>query len=211
MEIDPTVVEFARRYFDLHPRVNVVVTDALSYIPRLLKLPKFQYIIHDVFTGGAEPAALFTKEFLAMLADVLAPDGIIAINYASDLRLPSAGLVFRTVSSVFPSCRLFREEAPPAPGSENSESEFANMVLFCRKTAGQFKFREPEKLDFLRSGMREEALKPEWEIGLEPFLEAPGILTEGDTHSLEQWARKGAEGHWWVMRSVLPDQVWEMW
>ena len=39
----------------------------------------YDYIIHDVFTGGAEPIDLFTREFIMGLSDLLTPDGIIAI------------------------------------------------------------------------------------------------------------------------------------
>lgn len=39
----------------------------------------YDYIIHDVFTGGAEPVELFTEEFLRGLSDSLSIDGVIAI------------------------------------------------------------------------------------------------------------------------------------
>lgn len=39
----------------------------------------YDYIIHDVFTGGAEPVPLFTEGFLAGLRDLLKPDGVVAI------------------------------------------------------------------------------------------------------------------------------------
>ena len=39
----------------------------------------YDYIIHDVFTGGAEPVNLFTQEFLQGLSELLKPDGVIAI------------------------------------------------------------------------------------------------------------------------------------
>lgn len=39
----------------------------------------FDYIIHDVFTGGAEPIDLFTEEFLQSLNAMLKPNGVVAI------------------------------------------------------------------------------------------------------------------------------------
>lgn len=39
----------------------------------------YDYMIHDVFTGGAEPIELFTLEFLVGLSDLLKWDGVIAI------------------------------------------------------------------------------------------------------------------------------------
>lgn len=41
--------------------------------------PKYDYIVHDVFTGGAEPIELFTVEFLEGLKSLLKDDGAIAI------------------------------------------------------------------------------------------------------------------------------------
>ena len=43
----------------------------------------YDYIVHDVFTGGAEPIPLFTLEFLRGLDALLKEDGAIAI-----VRLP---------------------------------------------------------------------------------------------------------------------------
>lgn len=40
---------------------------------------KYDYIVHDVFTGGAEPLELFTLEFLRDLKSLLKEDGVIAI------------------------------------------------------------------------------------------------------------------------------------
>lgn len=40
---------------------------------------QYDYIVHDVFTGGAEPVDLFTVEFLGNLHKLLKPDGAIAI------------------------------------------------------------------------------------------------------------------------------------
>lgn len=44
----------------------------------------FDYIIHDVFTGGAEPIDLFTEEFLLSLNAMLKPSGVIAIVSSSN-------------------------------------------------------------------------------------------------------------------------------
>jgi spermidine synthase len=41
--------------------------------------PKYDYIVHDVFTGGVEPADLFTVEFIKGLGSLLKDDGAIAI------------------------------------------------------------------------------------------------------------------------------------
>ena len=80
MELDPVVIEYAQKYFEMHRNVTLVNQDALAFIDAALKQEtKYSYIIHDVFTGGAEPKALFTEAFLQALARSLEPQGFIAI------------------------------------------------------------------------------------------------------------------------------------
>lgn len=81
VEIDPVVHEFASKYFQLPKNHTAVIQDAVSYTDALAtQTPEaFDYIVHDVFTGGAEPIPLFTLEFLQNLHALLKPSGVIAI------------------------------------------------------------------------------------------------------------------------------------
>lgn len=82
VEIDPVVYDFARKYFALPLPAGhtLVIADAVSYASQLAKTErKFDYVVHDVFTGGAEPVDLFTLEFVRDLHSVLNPGGVIAI------------------------------------------------------------------------------------------------------------------------------------
>lgn len=74
--------KLATQYFDLPPNHVAVIEDATGFVKRAQKSPsthQYDYIIHDVFTGGAEPAELFTIEFLRDLSSLLKDDGVIAI------------------------------------------------------------------------------------------------------------------------------------
>ena len=81
VEIDPVVHRFAQTYFQLPTNHTPIIEDAVSYTARLAKEAntQFDYIVHDVFTGGAEPVPLFTLEFLQGLDALLKPEGVIAI------------------------------------------------------------------------------------------------------------------------------------
>ena len=81
VEIDPVVHEFASKYFQLPKNHTAVLQDAVGYTDKLaVQTPEaFDYIVHDVFTGGAEPIPLFTLEFLQNLYTLLKPQGVIAI------------------------------------------------------------------------------------------------------------------------------------
>ena len=75
--------EFATKYFDLPQNHTSIIGDAITVVGDMQKAKgarsTYDYIIHDVFTGGAEPINLFTREFIMGLSDLLRPNGIIAI------------------------------------------------------------------------------------------------------------------------------------
>jgi spermidine synthase len=80
VEIDPVVHDFATKYFALPTAHTKVIEDAVSYASKQAQAGvKYDYVVHDVFTGGAEPVDLFTYEFLQDLHTVLKPGGVIAI------------------------------------------------------------------------------------------------------------------------------------
>ena len=80
VEIDPVVHDFATKYFGLPTTHTRVIEDAVPFAQRMVSAGrKWDYIVHDVFTGGAEPVELFTLEFLQDLRSILNPGGVIAI------------------------------------------------------------------------------------------------------------------------------------
>lgn len=221
VELDPVVHHYATKYFNLSPDHTAVIDDAVSYVSTtsVTNAGSFDYIIHDVFTGGAEPVSLFTTEFMRGLYNLLTPDGVVAINYAGDLTLGSTKLVLNTIHAVFPACRLFRDT--PAPDAQiPEEPDFINMVVFCVKNDhGRGKravqFRDATYEDFLGSIARKNFLQPqkELEVKYEYVSEKKGgrVMGKKDVGELEKFHEEGAVSHWKIMRTVLPDGVWEMW
>ncbi|ROT34896.1 spermine/spermidine synthase family protein [Sodiomyces alkalinus F11] len=215
VEIDPVVHEFASKHFTFPANHTAVIDDAVSYTASLAETDaKFDYIVHDVFTGGAEPVDLFTLEFLQGLNTLLKPDGVIAINYAGDFMHPAPKIVVNTIKEVFPTCRIFRES--PEPDAETLAKEgqdFTNMVIFCKKTAGDITFRDPIPADFLGSRSRQAYLMPRHEVRESSFKssEDGGIMRKNETQKLAKWHQTSALGHWDVMRIVIPGKIWELW
>lgn len=72
---------YATKYFDLPRNHTKVISDAVSWVAHQAKAnpETYDYIVHDVFTGGAEPIPLFTIEFLQGLEALLKEDGAIAL------------------------------------------------------------------------------------------------------------------------------------
>lgn len=122
--------------------------------------------------------------------------------------------MLNTVRAVFPSCRLFREAALLEEG--DLTKDFTNMVMFCRKSASPLAFRDPVEEDFLGSQARKHHLLPRYEIQQSYFDRAAlsaerRVLTRDNTEILESYRQASALGHWRIMRTVLPDFVWEHW
>lgn len=90
------------------------------------------------------------------------------------------------------------------------------MVMFCQKAKGTLSFRSPTEADFLGSQARRRHLLPKHEIKDSYFdrvklSEKSKVLRRGQTEILEACQQESALGHWKIMRSVLPDVVWENW
>lgn len=181
--------DFATRYFDLPYNHTAVLQDAVSWVhgsaATLKDAPdssnaKYDYIIHDVFTGGAEPLPLFTFGFLQDLRSLLSTDGVIAINYAGDLQSVSTRRVLDTINTAFgKQCRMFRDQPPleessdSSPGSGGPDAEgdgydFLNMVIFCVNNPANHPlgFRDPVEADFLGAQSRRHYLLPKPQLEL---------------------------------------------
>lgn len=122
-------------------------------------------------------------------------------------------MVIQTILHVFPSCRIFRESEPPAEEEvRSSGQDFTNVVIFCKKSGGPLTFRDPVPDDFLRSRARNLFLVPRHEVTIGDFkAEEEGLLRGNGTGVLEAGQGASAVGHWEVMRTVIPDGVWELW
>jgi spermidine synthase len=108
IEIDPAVAEAARRWFHFEPTGIFLVGDARYEITRLTV--RYDLIVHDCFTGGAEPTHLLTKEMLGELRGLLKDGGVLALNYVgfrTGEGADAVSAVYRTLKSLFPSVRVF--------------------------------------------------------------------------------------------------------
>ena len=90
------------------------------------------------------------------------------------------------------------------------------MIMFCRKSTEEFSFRDPVELDFLGSPARQQYLKPQHEIPASYFKAGRQhkgeILRRGKiSPEMHKSTVDSAIGHWYLMRTVLPDVVWENW
>ena len=121
LEIDPAVAEAASKHFGFKPNGLAIVGDA-RYEIRHLKGP-YDLVIHDCFTGGSEPSHLLTVETLQQIKNLLAPDGIMALNFVAFGKgqgQQALASVSKTVAQVFSDQQLFISE----PGEDFNDFIF---------------------------------------------------------------------------------------
>ncbi|GAA5926024.1 hypothetical protein JCM10213_007349 [Rhodosporidiobolus nylandii] len=225
-EIDPEVYKAARTHFGVEEPAEVVLEDAVQWVDEQNDGGKlFDYIIHDVFTGGALPTSLFTFEFWASLKPLLHPAGVLAVNFAGSLASPSSKLILSTLLASFAHCRAF--EDTPQEKQPGEEDGFKNLVVFC--TPSWFlpvNLRAPLSSDYLQAPspivrQRVFATYAQHEVDLSRFRFGED---EWGRRERERWMfRKGMEGrmekmqkdevgmHWKAMEGVLPRETWARW
>jgi spermidine synthase len=95
IEIDPAVYNASRQYFGLPdlPSDRVFLEDARVVLAEkrqsalqngISSNEKYDYVVHDCFSGGGVPAHIFTVQFWEDLKVVMNPDGVVAV--VGDLR-----------------------------------------------------------------------------------------------------------------------------
>ncbi|MGH7336995.1 MAG: spermidine synthase, partial [Myxococcota bacterium] len=90
-EIDPAVIHLTRDdgYFtylqNSKARVDVIQGDGRISVARERErnAPPFDYLVVDAYSSDAVPVHLLTREALALYADTLAPEGLLAIHTSS--------------------------------------------------------------------------------------------------------------------------------
>ncbi len=123
VEIDPNVVEAARRFFGFHTKGDVYVEDARVHLARSGK--RYDYVLIDVFNGDGVPSHLVSREaFRAAKARLSERGGVLALNFHGrlDLRQGGTASVARTLLEVFDNVDLY-------PTFRPAEGAHGNVVI----------------------------------------------------------------------------------
>ncbi|KAA1089080.1 hypothetical protein PGT21_006394 [Puccinia graminis f. sp. tritici] len=224
VEIDPMVYEYAQTYFGFPtPDGGIFLEDARIYLDRQDRREggDFDYVIHDVFTGGSVPSSLFTLECWQAIRARLKDDGVLAVNFVGRPFSKAASLVLTTLFEIFRFCRAFSEDS----GGPISDSDYQNMVIFC-SPAGKPRFKKPIEIEgFEPSAHQSQVLnsfeKHEIDLGrlspdrLRQENQDQGslpseslILTDLNKAQLDRAQVHDALFHWEIMRKVLPHELW---
>ncbi|MCB1957552.1 MAG: fused MFS/spermidine synthase [Rhodocyclaceae bacterium] len=114
VEIDPLVLDMARRHFDFPREIPVHIEDARTYLARAGR--PFDFILLDVFNGDTTPGYLLSLEALHAVKARLAPGGVLALNLIGGVQGEEAMVpaIVRTLQAVFAGVSLHPAFAPAA-------------------------------------------------------------------------------------------------
>lgn len=200
VEIDPEIVRLAETHFAYVPTGAVHVQDARTFIRRTSS--RYDFIVHDTFTGGSTPEHLLSSEFIREVRERLRPGGILAVNLvgASEGPLsPHAASVVATLESVFAHVRAFRDAA-----REDDPEAIHNLALFAADAPIHFAdptllHRSPACASVLDSFQR-------WEVTDD--LHGHGVVITDDQNPLTQLAVPVSEAFRESMRRLYPREFW---
>ena len=137
VELDPVLYRYAREYFELPEPRNVYLMDARPFLDQKTTTTtststqspppthKYDYILHDVFTGGLVPSSLFSIQAWTLISTLLKPRGVVAVNFVGSLNSASTMAVFATLKKVYRHVAVFKEM------EEEGVDVVMNLVFFC--------------------------------------------------------------------------------
>lgn len=179
VEIDPTVSEFAVKYFGLdQDHCRVIEEDGRAYLRTTDQ--RYDVVVFDVAGGGSQPFHLFSKEAFEEAESVLAPGGIFALNligYQSGEHAVLTASVLRTALSVFDHGRTY---VVPSEEPGASDESLDNILMFFSNSP----FNESDP-----SGLTPKD-RIKWErlsngaISIDP---APGQIVTDDLNPMDRW------------------------
>ncbi len=119
VEIDPNVLDAARRFFSFRTQGAVYVEDARVHLSRAVR--RYDYVLVDVFNGDGVPTHLVSVEAFRAAKARLSDNGVLALNFHGRLDLARGGTaaVVRTLLEVFDNVDLYPAFRPSgsAPGN----------------------------------------------------------------------------------------------
>ena len=132
-ELDPAVVDVARRFFGLREdgRLKVTAEDGRRFLAR--RADRWDAIIVDAYFSDSIPFHLTTREFLQLVRSRLDPGGVLVANVIGSLRGDGSQLfraLWRTYRSEFPSLAVH-----PVMGPGDDGSSILNLILVATEGA----------------------------------------------------------------------------
>lgn len=126
VELDERIIDIAKKYFALDPKVTTVCKDARQFIN--VCEDKFDLILMDLFKAEEQPTHVITVESLAKVKQMLSRGGQLIINwhgYNKGKRGLGTAVVVNTLKQQGFNCKF-------AAGSDNEDTR--NIIIFASLT-----------------------------------------------------------------------------
>jgi spermidine synthase len=106
VELDPVVLELAKKYFGIkdEPNFQVVNRDGRLFLAE--SKDRYDIILIDAYRGPFVPFHLLTKEFYQIVKDHLAEGGVVAQNIEPSTMLFDSAV--KTINAVFPQLEFYK-------------------------------------------------------------------------------------------------------
>ena len=187
IEMDPSVVQAAERYFGYAPPPNhhVYVQDARTFL-RNNPTRYYDVVWVDVFARHLIPFHLTTQEFFKELRKHVHPEGAVTVNLASSdapANVRRAQAVFSTMQLVFAEVIAYEVAAPEWL---NTKKGSVNLIFFGGKPVQGM--RDSHFLGDLVRHMNRDRFPPEglaFFMSQEPVVLAPGDILTDDFSPLD--------------------------
>ena len=173
-ELDPEVVEVARRFFALpsDPRLQVAAVDGRIFVATTQN--RYDVVFLDAYFADSIPFHLTTREFLEEVRQRLQPRGVVASNIIGALSGQRSQLfrsMLKTIRAVFPTTYVL---AVGRTSGEAVDPVLRNLIVLATDRPQL----RPEEFRQLVAGAEEQGLIPKESAGLAWSLVTEPIATD---------------------------------
>ncbi len=186
VEVDPVVIDFATRYFDLRDPESVVCLDGRLFLQNLQESGLYNVILVDAFGSSSIPFHLTTTEAFQLLHSHLKKDGILAIN------LMTIGWHSKLVNSIATTLHQHFEHVLALPLDEPPNSLGNVILLASNHKIDMPEYWLPRPADFLYDGYLHWKVVQQnhaWDNRFEPDFSRGMILTD-DLNPIDLWSEE---------------------
>jgi spermidine synthase len=138
VELDPTVVELAKKYFGIKEEPNFAIVNRDGRLFLSESKERYDIILIDAYRGPFVPFHLLTKEFYQIVKDHLADGGVVAQNVEPSTMLFDSAV--KTINAVLPQLDFYRADGNIVTvaydGPERKPEDLAGLARDRDKSLG---------------------------------------------------------------------------
>jgi spermidine synthase len=198
VDIDPVVVDIARRFFGFRVSGEVILSDARHYLMTAGR--SYDYVVLDVFNGDTTPGHILSREALQMVRARMSERGVLAINLIGSLterNLMTASVV-KTLRSVFDQVDIYQ--------AGSYENGHGNLAILAYSFAPVPRMRSAAR-DFPVHAMAREGVEHAFTRPVQMPEHASAFVLSDDYNPIDFFDSSLKED---VRRDILKNTDWDI-